>query len=177
MRPLEETDLEAMYIHTVDPLMWTYFTSDLSIKAELKKWILAGIALGQQKKRLAFAIIDREKDAVIGSSSLGNISVRDQRVEIGWTWIAPSYQGKGFNAEAKRLLLDYCFEGCGCMRVELKTDVLNLPARKAMLKIGLVEEGVLRSHTQMIRDRRRDTIYYSVLRHEWEAMKARNGWA
>ena len=59
--------------------------------------------------------------------------------------------------------MQYLFEACGFERVELKTDVLNVPARKAMLKLGLVEEGILRSHTQMIHNRRRDTICYSLL--------------
>ena len=70
----------------------------------------------------------------------------------------------------------YCFEECEAVRVEFKTDVLNLPARKALKKIGIVEEGVLRSHTQMIRNRRRDTIFYSVLASEWDLMKSKNNW-
>ena len=53
-------------------------------------------------------------------------------------------------------------------KIEFKTDVLNIPARKGMQKVGLVEEGVLRSHTLMTNNRRRDTIYYSILRKEWK---------
>ncbi|WP_138106574.1 GNAT family protein [Candidatus Rhabdochlamydia sp. T3358] len=30
-------------------------------------------------------------------------------------------------------------------RIEAKTDVLNLRARKALIKIGMTEEGILRS--------------------------------
>jgi len=61
-------------------------------------------------------------------------------------------------------------------RVEFKTDVLNMPARKALLKFGAKEEGVLRSHTLMNHNRRRDTIYYSVLKSEWNAIKIKNNW-
>jgi RimJ/RimL family protein N-acetyltransferase len=57
------------------------------------------------------------------------------------------------------------------VRVELKTDVLNLRARQAMRKVGCVEEGVLRSHTLMHGGRRRDTIYYSILASEWARVK------
>jgi len=59
-------------------------------------------------------------------------------------------------------------------RVEIKTDVLNMAARKAVAKIGMVEEGILRSHTQMIRNRRRDSIFYSLLKSEWEGVKEKN---
>ena len=43
----------------------------------------------------------------------------------------------------------------------------DMAARKALLKIGATEEGVLRSHTLMPDNRRRDTLYYSILRNEW----------
>jgi len=56
--------------------------------------------------------------------------------------------------------------------VEFKTDVLNQRARRALAAVGAVEEGVLRSHTLMHDGRRRDTIYYSVLSHEWQTNRA-----
>ena len=68
-------------------------------------------------------------------------------------------------------MLKYAFETLEFERVEIKTDVLNVPARKALLRIGAKEEGILRSHTLMTHGRRRDTIYYSILRSEWEAVK------
>jgi RimJ/RimL family protein N-acetyltransferase len=49
--------------------------------------------------------------------------------------------------------------------------VLNLQARKALEKIGAVEEGILRSHTLMPHNRRRDTIFYSILKNEWLELK------
>jgi RimJ/RimL family protein N-acetyltransferase len=62
------------------------------------------------------------------------------------------------------------------MRVECKTDVLNIPARKALVKINMTEEGILRSHTLMTNNRRRDTIYYSILKSEWPKIKVQNNW-
>jgi len=53
---------------------------------------------------------------------------------------------------------------------------LNVPARNALKKIGAVEEGSLRSHTLMTNNRRRDTIYYSILKDEWNAIKTKNYW-
>ena len=96
---------------------------------------------------------------IIGSSSFGNFSDRDKRVEIGWTWLGRAYQGKGFNDLSKYLMMEYCFEKLGLERVECKTDVLNTHARRALQRIGMTEEGILRSHTLMTNNRRRDTIY------------------
>ena len=169
--PLEFDDFHSMTDLTQDPGMWTYFTSDLSKSEHLQKWISEAISEKIEKKRLAFAIYDEKTSKLIGSTSLGNISERDKRIEIGWTWIAKAYQGKGYNALVKFILLQYCFDECGFERVEFKTDLLNIPARNAMKKMGIAEEGILRSHTLMTGNRRRDTIFYGVLRDEWEALK------
>ena len=113
---------------------------------------------------------------MIGSTSFGNFSFKDRRVEIGWTWIAKEYQGSGVNNEIKYLMLKYAFETLNFERVEVKTDVLNVKARRALSRIGFKEEGVLRSHTVMTHGRRRDTLYYSILKSEWNEVKIRNQW-
>lgn len=176
LRPIELVDVTEMYALTKDPEMWKYFTADLSDQEVLFNWIDAGMEAREQGTRLAFTIIEKETGKIMGSTSIGNISVGNERVEIGWTWLGKPYQGKGFNAHVKYLLLKYCFEVCSCERVEFKTDVLNTAARKAMQKIGLVEEGVLRSHTKMTHGRRRDTIFYSLLKDEWKELKKKNKW-
>ena len=156
--------------------MWIYFTSDLSERSELQNWIDTALSDMKSENRLAFTIIEKTTGNPIESSSFGNISYRDRRIEIGWTWISREFQGKGVNSLIKYLMLKYAFETIDFERVEIKTDVLNNPARKALLRIGAKEEGVLRSHTLMTHGRRRDTIYYSILRSEWDDVKERNSW-
>ncbi len=176
LRPLKYEDYEHFIPITSDQKMWIYFTSDLSDMAVLKSWIDSAIIQMIEKQRLAFTIVDKENNKVAGSTSLINISEKDQRIEIGSTWLSKEYQGKGFNDQAKYLMLKYCFDDLFFERVEFKTDVLNTPARKALVRIGATEEGVLRSHTLMINNRRRDTIYYSVLKSEWNDIKIKNNW-
>ena len=36
-----------------------------------------------------------------------------------------------------------------------------------MEKVGLVKERVLSSHTLMVNNRRRDALYFSILKDEW----------
>ena len=165
IRPLQLEDAEEMFALTSkDSEMWIYFTADLSDRTALDSWVRTGV---EDEGRLALTVVDIASNKIIGSTSIANISVRDRRVEIGWTWLAKAFQGKGYNAEVKLELMRYLFDECQVERLELKTDILNVAARKAMSKIGFVEEGILRSHTQMIRGRRRDTIYYSMLKKEW----------
>ena len=56
-------------------------------------------------------------------------------------------------------------------RVEFKTDVLNARARQGLKNVGGIEEGILRSHMTMWNNRRRSSIYYSVLKDEWPQVK------
>ena len=176
LRPLKQEDYDRFIEITQDKDLWIYFTNDLSDKETLLNWIETGVQEIKNKNRLAFSIIDKPGNSLIGSTSLGNFSERDKRVEIGWTWLCREFQGKGINDQTKYLLLKYCFEEMDCQRVEIKTDVLNNPARNALKRIGAVEEGILRSHTLMTHNRRRDTIYYSILKHEWENIKMKNNW-
>jgi RimJ/RimL family protein N-acetyltransferase len=167
LRPMINEDYISFEKLTGDKSMWLWFTEDLSDKFVLSDWVSKAVRDRKDKIRLAFTIIDKITGAVIGSTSYGNISFHDTRIEIGWTWIAKDYQGKRINDQVKYLMMQYAFESLGFERVEFKTDVLNVYARKALIRIGATEEGVLRSHTLMTRGRRRDTIYYSVLKPEW----------
>ena len=176
LRPLVSDDFQSLIRLTGDPSMWIYFTKDLSVETEFSDWMESALSDLKNKTRLPFAIIDRLTGNLIGSTSFGNISFTDRRIEIGWTWIAKDYQGSGANNAIKYLMFKYAFESLCFERVEIKTDVLNVKARRALQRIGLEEEGILRSHTLMTHGRRRDTIYYSVLKSEWNEMKIRNGW-
>jgi RimJ/RimL family protein N-acetyltransferase len=176
IRPLESKDFKEMITLTSNPKMWDFFTSELSVQSELEKWIENAKIDNQNSKKIAYTVLDFNTNEIIGSTSIGNISTRDQRVEIGWTWVSEKYQGKGYNSHIKYLLLKYCFEKCKIERVEFKTDILNIPARKALKKIGAIEEGILRSHTLMLKDRRRDTVFYSILKNEWHDIKIKNNW-
>jgi len=176
LKALNKSDIAQFKPLTADKEMWIFFTDDLSESTSLEKWVDAGLSQMKKKVRLALTVIDKKKDRLIGSTSLGNISERDKRIEIGWTWISKDYQGKGINSQTKYLLLKYCFEELNFDRVEFKTDVLNIPARKALLRIGAIEEGILRSHTIMTNNRRRDTIFYSILKSEWNDVKRKNNW-
>ena len=167
LRPMNLNDFDKMKDLTKDSEMWHYFTADLSNELTLKNWIEAAVSELKEQKSLPFTIIDLTTNEIVGTTRIGNISKINNRVEIGWTWISKKYQGTGINGHVKKLLFEYLFVETNTLRIEFKTDVLNIPARKSMEKVGLVKEGILRSHTLMTNNRRRDTLYYSILKNEW----------
>lgn len=171
MRPFSRSEGERLREHALDPAIWTYFVYRVGTPAEFDAY-LDDLALQQQKgARATYIVVDKKTGAAVGSTAYGNFSAVDGRIEIGWTWLASASLGSPVNANMKFLLLSHAFDGMDMERVEFKTDVLNGRARSALKKIGATEEGVLRSHTLMPGGRRRDTIYYSILRSEWLAVK------
>lgn len=164
LRPIIRQDFPVLKILAGDPNLWDYFTHDLSKKEDFEEWVKPAL----DGLRLQFIVIDKTQNKIVGSTGFGNYMPRDQRIEIGWTWLGREFHGSEINFEMKITMLAYAFETLQVKRVEIKTDVLNLPARRALQKMGIQEEGILRSHTLMTKGRRRNTIYYSVLDYEWQ---------
>ena len=145
------------------PNLLQYSPSPFGNADNLKKYIQIAVDAKANEQRYPFVIWDKQHKKYMGSSSYGNISVKDKRIEIGWTWIDKVAQGSGLNPNCKYLLLSYAFEQLRFERVEFKIDERNLQSQKAVEKIGATKEGVLRSHTLMLDGFRRNTVYYSCL--------------
>ena len=171
LRPMIIEDFEGMKQLTKDREMWYFFTADLSDEAVLKKWITTALSDHKSQKALPFTILDPSSQKIIGTTRIGSISHEHSRLEIGWTWISKDYQGTGINGLVKQLLFEYIFTQTEILRIEFKTDILNTPAQRGLEKAGLTKEGILRSHTLMTNNRRRDTVYYSMLKEEWKKLR------
>jgi len=171
LRPFAMADAPALEAIAFDKEIWRYMITRISSPPELEAWVQAVRDGYRQGTRYTFMIVDKATGLLAGSTSYMNISLPDKRLEIGATWLGHEHRGTGLNRHCKFLLLRYAFEALGMERVELKADALNTRSRKAMLKIGATEEGILRSHTLMHDGRRRDTVYYSILRPEWESIR------
>lgn len=155
----------------LDPEIWHLTVVAIRSSEEMRGYLESAIQLQSGGASLPFVTIERASGRVVGSTRFGNYDPANRRIEIGWTWLARPWQRTAVNTEAKYLMLSHAFEKLGCVRVEFKTDVLNSPSRKAMLRIGATEEGVLRKHTLMWTGRYRDSIYYSILDEEWPQVK------
>jgi len=155
----------------LDPEIWRFTLVVVQTPEEMRGYMDAALELQRGGTTLPFVTIERSSGRIVGSTRFGNYDPANRRIEIGWTWIAPRWQRTAINTEAKYLMLSHAFEKLHCVRVELKTDVLNTRSRRAMLRIGAKEEGVLRKHSLVWDGRYRDSIYYSILDDEWPTVK------
>lgn len=172
LKPLEAADIP--YLEPIafqDPTLLDYSPSEIHTQATLEEYVLTALDKKKKQLRYPFIIYDKQSERIAGSTSYGNISNRDKRVEIGWTWIGRAFQGTGLNTACKFLLLQYAFDILDFERVEFKIDGRNQRSRRAVEKIGGKFEGELRSHTTMPNGFRRNTVYYGILKTEWEENK------
>lgn len=172
LRPLVPEDAQNLLkVATEDKDLLQYSPAPVYTAELLRDYIDTALAERQNKKRYTFSIFDKIKQEYAGSTSFLNISLADARLEIGATWIGKKFQGTYLNRNCKYLMLQYAFDELGALRTELKTDERNMASRKAIEKIGGVQEGILRSHTLLYTGHRRNTVYYSILKAEWEGMR------
>jgi RimJ/RimL family protein N-acetyltransferase len=171
LEPIEERHRDDLLAAAAqDPVTFRFMGSDLFVGATA--WP-AYLADAQRSDYVAWATVDAATGRAIGSTRFGDIAPEHGRVEIGWTWIAPSHQRSATNTEAKLLQMSYAFDELGATRLALKTDGRNLRSQAAIERLGAQREGTLRRHIRLPDGFIRDTVYYSILADEWPAVKAR----
>jgi RimJ/RimL family protein N-acetyltransferase len=171
LEPLDERHRDDLLAAAVqDAATFRYMGADLSVGPAAWPSYLADAL---RPDYVAWATVDAATGRAVGSTRFGDIAPEHGRVEIGWTWIAPSHQRSAANSEAKLLQLGYAFDELGATRVALKTDGRNLRSQAAIERLGAQREGTLRRHIRMPDGFIRDTVYFSILAEEWPAVKAR----
>ncbi|GAA0402852.1 GNAT family protein [Streptomyces luteireticuli] len=120
-----------------------------------------------------FAVVHRDTGRAVGVSCYADASVEGEQLEIGGTWYGRAHWGTAVNPECKLLLLSHAFEDLGMGRVVWKTDHRNERSRRAVRRLGAVEEGTFRRHVRRPDGTWRDSVWFSMLRDEWPAAKSR----
>jgi N-acetyltransferase len=171
LRFITPEDYDTLLPLTKEEAMWTYFRNDLSDENVFKSWIKKLLQEKGEEKRAPFILIDKHSNEICGSASYMAISFPDKRIEIGSIWLGKAFMGTGIIRPAFFALFSYAFEVMKMERVEVRVDNLNERAKAAYLKVGMVPEGILRSVDVVHGNRRRDVLYFSILRGEWEERK------
>ena len=171
LEPLCQDHAQGLYSRGRYQPDWAYMPRGCFVDAaDTRQWIDEALS---QSGRLPFAIIEKAKGRVAGSTSYLNIRPEHRSLEVGWTWLGQDFQRSFVNTEAKLLLLGHAFERLGCIRVEFKTDLRNERSQRALERIGAVREGVMRKHMIVQQGYHRDSVYYSITDEEWPQVKAR----
>ena len=118
-----------------------------------------------------WAVRELSTNKIIGSTRYHDVVREIDRVEIGYTWYAASWQKSHVNTACKLLLLAHAFDTVGCAVVGLRTDNFNFNSQRAIAALGAHKDGVIRHHAARKDGTARDSWMFSILRAEWPDVK------
>lgn len=122
---------------------------------------------------VAYVVRDAHSGNLIGTASLLDVDLTNERCMLGGAAYSPSVWGTPVNAATNLALLGHAFEDCEFGRVMLQTDLLNTRMQAAIEKMGASREGVLRRHKRRADGTFRDSVVFSILADEWPATRER----
>lgn len=178
--PVSERDAEGLHAVYTDPVVYTqgYLMGRPPADLDVTRSLVASAMAARTAGRTAYTVrlvADGALGAagtVVGTTSLGDVDLANERAHLGWTMYGSRWWGTQVNPETKLLLLAHAFEDCRFGRVKIQTDAANERSQRAIARLGAIREGVLRRHTRRFDGTFRDTVVFSILRDEWPGVRA-----
>ncbi|MBK9927274.1 MAG: GNAT family N-acetyltransferase [Anaerolineales bacterium] len=174
LEPMTEAHVPGLAEIGVGQTFWDFMLyGNMETETDMRNWVRDIVTRAGRGTDLPFVVIHLASGRIAGATRYLNIMPKDKGLEIGGTWYGVDFQRTAVNTECKYLLLTHAFETLGCIRVQIKTDSLNLRSQRAIERIGAVKEGVLRNHMILPTGRIRHSVYYSIINSEWPEVKKR----
>ena len=171
LEPLTRDHAEALAAAARDGNLWELFFTSVPEPENAKKYVEDALKGQERGEMLPWVVRDLKTNSIVGSTRYHDIIPAADRVEIGYTWYAQRCQRTHVNTVSKILLFTYAFETLKCNVVGLRTDNYNFRSQRAIEALGAKKDGVIRHHWPRRDGSIRDTVMYSVLRDEWQAVK------
>ena len=171
LEPLKEVHRDALAAAAADGQLWELWYVSVPAPDETAKYVADALKGQDEGHMLPWVVRDTETGAIIGSRRYHDIVSQIDRVEIGYTWYAKSWQRSHVNTTCKLLLFTHAFESLDCKVVGLRTDNFNFASQRAIERLGARKDGVLRHHYARRDGSVRDSVMYSVMASEWPDVK------
>ncbi len=168
--PLKQNHSNGLIQAASDGELWNLWYTYVPSEKTVDEYIEFAINENIHQKAHAFAVVDKKTNKIIGSTRYCN-AINNNRVEIGYTWYAKSFQRTGVNTECKYLLLTHAFEKLKCIAVEFRTNWHNHASRNGIARLGAKQDGILRNHLLDVDGSYRDTVVFSITKEEWPTVK------
>ena len=171
LRLLTKSDIPLLW-ELYEPSVFEYMLHRVESEEQLGDWLQAGIDQMQgQQTAIVYVVEHTDTKKIMGTTRIYGIDQVNGACEIGSTFYGKAYQRTHVNTTCKFLMLQHCFETLGMIRVQFKTDELNLPSQRAIERIGGIKEGVLRNERVRSNGTVRNAVLYSIVNEEWAETK------
>ena len=167
LEPMQPAHEEGLASAAADGRLWELFYTFVPNRENTGAYIAEALEGQRKGHMLPWVVRETGSGTIVGSTRFHDIDAPIDRVEIGYTWYAQSWQRTHVNAACKRLLLGHAFESLGCRVVGFRTDNFNFASQRAIEAIGARRDGVIRHHKMRPDGSVRDSVMYSILAPEW----------
>jgi RimJ/RimL family protein N-acetyltransferase len=151
-----------------DPLLWDYLPyGPFNARADFNAWLSRHAA---SQDPLFFAVVEQSSGQVQGVLSYLTIAPQHGSIEIGHICYGRVMQRSVQATEVIYLLAKHAFDN-GYRRLEWKCNNDNARSKRAAERFGFSYEGLFRQH-MVLKDRNRDTAWFSIIDSEWPALAA-----
>lgn len=117
-----------------------------------------------------FEIHLSKNDKLIGIVDVHAIDKYNKRCFVNCTIGDRKYAGKGYDAEALKIVLDHCFNEKGMHKVGTAAFDFNTSWIESVEKLGFQQEGQLREHV-IKNDAYCDKLIFSLLEKDFQSSK------
>ena len=168
LRPFSPTDVDDVFEYARDP-EWAQYLLDRVPQPYTRRnaeEFIAGQMMASPKRQVSWAIVlDR---ACIGGINL-TVNSQHETGEIGFG-LARVHWGRGLTPEAAGAVVDWGFRQRGLRKISSHPDIRNRRSWRVLEKLGMVREGLSRSHRKDPRPGypRVDVVSYGLLREAWQ---------
>jgi RimJ/RimL family protein N-acetyltransferase len=171
LEPLSADHVVELEAAARDGELWNLRVTSVPAPGETTAYVAAALKGRDDGHMLPFVVRDRPSGRIIGSTRYHDIVMEVERLEIGYTWYARSWQRSHVNTSCKLLLLAHAFETLSAALVGWRTDNYNFASQRAIERLGARKDGVLRHHALRRDGTVRDTVMYSLAAGEWPEVK------
>jgi RimJ/RimL family protein N-acetyltransferase len=172
LEPMTPAHVAALEAAARDGELWNLRVTSVPAPGEAAAYVEAALQGREAGHMLPFVVADAASGSVIGTTRYHDIVPAVERLEIGYTWYARSWQRTHVNTTCKLLLLQHAFDTLGAQLVGWRTDNFNFASQRAIERLGARKDGVLRHHALRRDGTVRDTVMYSLAAGEWPEVQA-----
>ena len=171
LEPMDASHASALGEAAADGELWELWFTAVPEPDKVDAYISTALEGQRAGHMLPWVVRELATGKIVGSTRYHDIVAPIDRVEIGYTWYAKSWQRTHVNTACKLLLFQHGFETLGCAVVGLRTDNFNFASQRAIERLGARKDGVIRHHQARRDGSARDSVMYSVLSPEWPDVK------
>lgn len=173
VRPFREEDAAQLFAAVAGSRehlrRWLPWAQGYRVEDDARAFIRESLAHVLLRERFDVGIFAREGGEILGGTGFGVRNWSVGAFEIGY-WITKPAEGRGYVAEAVKLLARFLFDDWEAQRVVIRCDTRNVRSAGVARRLGFTLEGVLRHDALGADGAVRDTMVFALTPADFAAV-------